>query len=94
MKPAWLTATVLVVCAPLFAVPAVGQPRTGVARPVLVPGPGAHKDPVKVTLKCATPGAVVRYTLDGTVPGPESGTPYTAPVPIDGLATLTAVAFA
>ena len=65
-----------------------------VRKPTMEPGPGPHKEAVSVTLKCATPGAVIRYTLDGTDPGPDGGLLYTAPIKVEKIATLVAVAFA
>ena len=47
--------------------------KVAAAKPTLVPAPGFHKDPVKVVLKCSTPGATIRYTLNGTTPGPARG---------------------
>jgi len=84
-------------CQTTLALWAVEQPKpvaqAAVGKPTLQPGPGEHPAPVQVTLKSATPGAAIRYTLDGTVPGPDSGMVYSAPIPVDKLATLTAVAF-
>jgi hypothetical protein len=64
------------------------------ARPTLSPGPGEPKKAVTVTIKTTTPDAVIRYTLDGSTPGPEEGTVYTTPVAVDKTTTITAVAFA
>ncbi len=61
-------------------------------KPTLEPAPGDHKEALNVALKCATPGAAIRYTLDGTVPGPKDGTLYTAPVRVERTTTFTAVA--
>jgi hypothetical protein len=63
------------------------------ARPIFQPPPGDYPGPQQVTLKCATPGAVIRYSLDGITPGPDGGTPYTAPIPVSETRTLVAVAF-
>ena len=43
--------------------------------PGLDPGPakGEEDKPLKVAMKCRTPDAAIRYTLDGTVPGPGDG---------------------
>jgi Chitobiase/beta-hexosaminidase C-terminal domain/Fn3 associated len=64
-----------------------------VRRPRMEPAPGEQGQAVKVSLQSPSPGASIRYTLDGTTPGPRDGTAYTDPVAVDTLATLTAVAF-
>jgi hypothetical protein len=45
-----------------------------------------------VTLRSRTPGATIRYTLDGTTPTATSLT-YTAPLELSGRTTISAVAF-
>ena len=45
-----------------------------------------------VTLTCATPGAVIRYSLDGTDPGPKAG-PYLAPIVLSAGGVVKARAF-
>ena len=50
--------------------------------------PGAHS----VTLTCATPGAEIRYTLDGTNPS-ETTNLYSAPFMVSGAVTVKAKAF-
>src|SRR4051812_6635039 len=45
-----------------------------------------------VTLTTATSGAVIRYTLDGSDPGPKSG-PYLAPIELPAGGTVKARAF-
>lgn len=59
----------------------------------LVPGPHDLAEPQAVTLKCSTPGATIRYTLDGTTPGPGNGKVYSGPIMVDKLTTIAAVAF-
>jgi hypothetical protein len=75
------------------------------ARPVLVAPPGeavpraivpasVHKGPLEVALRCDTPGAVLRYTLDGTTPADaDEGMAYAGPIKIEKNATVVAVAF-
>ncbi len=45
-----------------------------------------------VTLACATPGAVIRYSLDGTDPSPKTG-PYLAPIMLPAGGVVKARAF-
>lgn len=47
-------------------------------------------DSITVTLGCATPGAEIRYTLDGTAPTPDSPL-YTEPLHIDRSLTIRAI---
>lgn len=47
--------------------------------------------PLDVTLKCATPGAIIRYTLDGTWPDATHGTIYEKPIHLEKTATIEAV---
>jgi Chitobiase/beta-hexosaminidase C-terminal domain len=51
---------------------------------------GASQD---VVLRSATPGATIRYTLDGTTPGPAEGLLYASPIKVANTTTLSAVAF-
>ncbi|MFK7845900.1 MAG: lamin tail domain-containing protein [Rhodothermales bacterium] len=64
-----------------------------VERPVFSVSHGFFNDPFSVTLKSATPNAVVRYTLDGSEPTLTSGRGYDAPILIEGTTTLRAAAF-
>jgi hypothetical protein len=63
------------------------------ATPVISPDGGSFTEPRVVTIESATGGAVIRYTLDGTVPTPASAL-YTAPLTVSTTQTVTAVAFA
>lgn len=64
-----------------------------VARPDIQPRGGDFDGPQTVTMKCATKGATIRYTLDGTTPGANDGQVYTKPFKIEKNTTLVAVAF-
>src|SRR4051812_16049024 len=45
-----------------------------------------------VTITCATPGVVMRYSIDGSDPGPKTG-PYLAPVELKAGGVIKARAF-
>ncbi len=45
-----------------------------------------------ITLTCGTPGAVIRYSLDGSDPGPKTG-PYLAPIALPAGGVVKARAF-
>jgi hypothetical protein len=65
---------------------------TGVtAKPDVSVSRGFFKDPFQLVVSCATPGATVRYTLDGSVPTATS-TAYTGPLSITGTTVLRLVA--
>jgi hypothetical protein len=61
--------------------------------PTANPAEGEYKDAVTVTLAGAQPGAVIRYTLDGTLPTPAHGDFYSTPIPIAKTTTITAITF-
>jgi hypothetical protein len=61
--------------------------------PTVSPAEGEYKDTTNVTISRAKPGAVIRYTLDGTLPTAKHGELYTAPIPILKTSTITAIAF-
>jgi hypothetical protein len=63
------------------------------AAPAFSPPGGTYPGPTNVLITSATPGAVIRYTTNGDLPG--AGSPqYLAPVPIITNVTLRAVAYA
>ena len=66
-----------------------------VVAPTFTPPAGTYADAQSVTLATTTAGATIRYTTDGTAPGPQS-TPYTAPILLDkpGMAVVRAYATA
>ena len=57
--------------------------------PSISPIGGNFDHPVSVTLASSEPGAEIRYTLDGSVPGPKD-TRYEGPIRIDGPTVLRA----
>jgi len=65
---------------------------TTVATPTADPVAGAVVAGSTVALACATSGAVIRYTLDGSTPGANS-TPYDGPILINEALTIKASAF-
>jgi hypothetical protein len=62
-------------------------------RPIMDPPPDAPASPLRVTLRTPTPGAVIRYTLDGTTPGlnGNEGLLYKEPLAVDDVTTIVAV---
>ncbi len=65
-----------------------------VATPVISPAGGVFTGPTLVTLTTSTPGATVRYTLDGTVPTATAPVYAGVPLLITARTTVTAVASA
>ena len=63
------------------------------ARPTINPGGGEFSKPLVVTMACKSPGAMIRYTTDGTPPGPDNGQVYSAPLTIDKNTTYRAIAY-
>ncbi|MCR5752450.1 MAG: chitobiase/beta-hexosaminidase C-terminal domain-containing protein [Kiritimatiellae bacterium] len=64
-----------------------------VATPSFTPASCTFYPTANVTLSCATSGATVRYTLDGSAPT-ESSAGYTGPIAISATTTVKARAFA
>ena len=69
----------------------VAYPRT--AKPEISPAGGAFKASAQVTISCATPGATITYTTDGSEPAADS-TVYLEPLVFTVPTTLKARAFA
>jgi len=67
-------------------------PTSKVKTPVIKPSGGTYYGPVKVTMTCKTSGATIRWTSDGTPPGPYS-TLYTGPITVSATSTIKAAAF-
>lgn len=54
---------------------------------------GFYDAPIQVEITTATPGARVRFTVDGSAPSDTHGTRYTGPIQISSTTTLRAMAF-
>jgi hypothetical protein len=68
-----------------------GTPQETVATPTFNPEAGTYSEAVSVTISCATEGATIYYTLDGTNPM-EDGTVYTSAINITETTTVKAFA--
>jgi uncharacterized repeat protein (TIGR03803 family) len=64
-----------------------------VAAPVFFPAGGAYSNAQNVVIVSPTPGASIRYTIDGSTPTETNGVSYSGPVLISANFTLTAVAY-
>ncbi len=78
--------------------PTPSEPNQGgylgfVDKVAVFPGRGFYDQPILVNMQSATPGAIIRYTLDGTAPTETSGTLYTGPVSISKTSVLRVAAF-
>lgn len=67
--------------------------RCTTARPSLSTPAGEVAEGTEISIACITTGAKIFYTTDGTAPTAES-TEYTAPIAINGLTTIKAIAIA
>ena len=65
--------------------------KSSVEKPVFDPAAGTYAGTQSINITCATEGAKIYYTLDGTPPS-EASTEYTKPVEITESATLKAIA--
>lgn len=89
----WVT----IVLTGLFLILAVGtslvfRPAAGtVSPPYFLPEPQALSEPTPVTLACETPGAIMRYTTDGTTPD-ENAPVYDKPIRVEPPMTIKALA--
>ncbi len=61
--------------------------------PAFSPAAGTYTSGQVVTLSSTTPGAIMRYTVNGTAPTAMSGTPYTGGIAVDANTTVKAIAF-
>jgi hypothetical protein len=63
------------------------------AAPSFSPGPGTYTSAQTVAITSATGNANIRYTTDGSTPSETVGTIYSAPVSIDALTVISAIAY-
>lgn len=66
---------------------------TTTATPTFDPPAGNYGSAQNVAISCATDGATIRYTTDGSTPTESHGTVYTGPIAIAVAATVKAVAY-
>ncbi len=64
-----------------------------VAAPAFSPAGGTYSSAQNVTISCATAGAAIRYTTDGSTPT-SSSAQYTGPISVTGTKTIKAIAMA
>lgn len=64
---------------------------TSVATPVISPDPGTYPGPLSVSITCATLGALIYYTTDGSTPD-ASSTLYSGAFDLNSSATVKAIA--
>ena len=69
-----------------------GQQQEIVATPTFNPAEGTYYEPQSVSISCATDGATICYTTDGTEPT-ENSSQYSVPLTISETTTLKAKAF-
>lgn len=62
----------------------------GLLPPVIHPASGVYYEPIEVSMACATEGAAIYYTVDGTNPTTSSAL-YTSPFTLESDATVKAV---
>lgn len=65
--------------------------RPAVATPVFAPNAGTYASAQNVTITCATAGATIKYTTDGSTPTSASAT-YTGAINVAATATIKAIA--
>ncbi|MEG1555520.1 MAG: chitobiase/beta-hexosaminidase C-terminal domain-containing protein, partial [Bacteroidales bacterium] len=70
----------------------VGLEPTAVSTPVITPISGTYYEPQLVTMTCATDGAIIRYTTDGTIPT-NTATEYTQSFSVSSNSVIKAKAF-
>ncbi|MDO4512169.1 MAG: chitobiase/beta-hexosaminidase C-terminal domain-containing protein [Bacteroidales bacterium] len=64
----------------------------GVKTPTFTPAAGTYTSAQSVSIACATEGATIYYTTDGSEPSATTGTEYTAPISVAASTTIKAIA--
>lgn len=64
-----------------------------VSTPVFELKEGTYTNEIEVTITCATDGATIKYTIDGSNPSPTHGTTYLSPITIKTTTTIKAIAY-
>ncbi len=64
-----------------------------VTDPIFSPNAGNYTSAQNVAITCATPGATIRYTTNGSAPSHSNGTVYSGPVVLSDITTLKAIAY-
>ena len=64
-----------------------------VAAPAFNPASGTYNSSQSVTIACATAGASIRYTTDGSAPSETAGTLYAGPFTVSATTTIRAIAY-
>ncbi len=75
-----------------FGLPAAAAYTLAVTAPVFGPASGAITNQTRIAISATSPGATIRYTLDGTTPGRNSPL-YAGPLSLNGNTTVKARAF-
>ena len=63
-----------------------------VAKPSFSVAEGTYFETQSITLSCATDGATIYYTIDGTTPSASNGTEYTTNISVSTTTTIKAIA--
>lgn len=75
-----------------FEITVTDTPPQPIVTPTFSPAAGTYTAAQNVALSCATDGATIRYTIDGTDPT-ESSTAYSSAIPVSATTTIKAKAF-
>ena len=70
----------------------LNRPAQNVEAPTFSPAAGTYADAQTVTISCATAGATIYYTTDGTEPT-SSSTEYTTAITVSSTTTIKAIAY-